>query len=125
MNPDYITIGDPVKASPVGPEMSKVFEFQGVEYLLGTAGSLILACPKCGREHFREPENYFWSLVPENKARIEQGQKNYWGDPSWHVCMVCDTQMEPIRINELEARWKPFWRSIGHTVTDDHGTAEG
>ena len=94
------------------------FTFDSVEYLTGSAGSLILACPKCGKEHFREPENYFWSLIPENKAWIERGQKNYWGDPSWHQCLFCESsQMEPIRIDELESRWKPFWLSLGHTVS--------
>ena len=88
----------------------------GVAYLLGTAGSLILACPKCGEEHFRPSENYFWGLVPENKAWIERGQKNYWGDPSWHKCGTCRTQMEPIRVDELESRWKPFWLSLGWQV---------
>ena len=94
----------------------KTFEFQGVQYLLGSAGSLILACPKCGEEHFRDPDNYFWGLVPENKDWIARGQKNYWGDPSWHKCITCEAQMEPIRIDELESRWKPFWRSLGINV---------
>lgn len=96
------------------------FVFDGVEYLLGTAGSLIMACPKCGEEHFREPENYFWSLVPENKAWLDRGQKNYWGDPSWHKCMTCDNQqMEPILVDELESRWQPFWRSLGWLPAKD------
>lgn len=98
----------------------KTYEFQGVEYLLGSEGSLILACPKCGKQFFREPENYFWSLDPKNKAWLERGQINYWGDPSWHICF-CDTQMEPIRLDELETRWKPFWRSLGHLVEGDPG----
>lgn len=98
--------------------MKTTYEFQGVKYLLGSAGSLILACPKCGEEHFREPENYFWSLVLRNEAWLDKGQKNYWGDPSWHKCMTCKTQMEPIRTDELESRWKPFWRSLGHKVTE-------
>lgn len=103
--------------------MNKTYEFQGVEYLLGSQGSLILACPQCGREYFRETENYFWSLDPKNRERIERGQKNYWGDPSWHVCISCDNdpQMEPIRMDELESRWKPFWRSMGLVVTGDAG----
>lgn len=98
--------------------MQKTYEFQGVAYLCGSAGSLILACPKCGEEYFREPDNYSWSLVLENKAWLDKGQKNYWGDPSWHKCMTCKTQMEPIRMDELDSRWKPFWRSLGHTVTE-------
>jgi hypothetical protein len=92
------------------------FEFDGVKYLCGVAGSLILACPKCGEEHFRTPENYFWSLVPSNKALIDSGHKNLWGAPEWHICTSCRTQMEPIRIDELETRWRPFWASLDRGV---------
>ena len=72
----------------------------GVAYLLGSAGSLVLCCPQCGEEHFREPRNYF------GKPPI--------GEKSWHRCFSCPacTQMEPIRIDELEIRWKPFWKAI-------------
>jgi hypothetical protein len=93
-------------------DSAMTYEFQGVEYLLGSAGSLILACQKCGDLRCRTPENYFWSLVPLHMAWIEQGKKNYWGDPSWHKCYTCGTQMEPIRADELESRWKPFWDSL-------------
>lgn len=97
------------------------FVFDGVEYMRGSAGSLILACPVCGDEHFREPINYFWSLYSDNKAWMERGQKNYWGAPEWHKCVECPerTQMEPIRMDELESRWKPFWRSLGHIVAEE------
>jgi len=71
----------------------KPFVNNGVEYLVGTAGSLILCCPKCGEEHFRAPENYF-------------------DHPSWHRCYTCKTQMEPVRIDELKSRWRPFWKSL-------------
>ena len=95
------------------------YEFQGVEYLRGSAGGLILACPKCGYEHFREPVNYFWSLVPENKELLDRWPESSWrGCPSWHKCWMCLTQMEPIRMDELENRWKPFWRSLGHVVEE-------
>ena len=87
-----------------------------IEYLTGSAGSLVLACPACGEEQFREPMNYFWSLVPENKAWMAKGQTNYFGDPSWHKCMSCGTQMEPIRTDQLETRWNPLWRSLGHQI---------
>ena len=90
-------------------DSAMTYEFQGVEYLLGSAGSLILACHKCGKVRFRAPENYFWSLVPQNRARIEQGQKNCWGDPSWHKCFTCGTQMEPIRTDEVESRWSQLF----------------
>lgn len=72
------------------------WRIEGVEYLSGTAGSLIVACPKCAEEHFRNPYDYF-------------------AHPEWHKCS-CKTQMEPIRMDELEARWKPFWKSLGHQV---------
>jgi len=75
-------------------------EVDGVEYAVGSAGSLILACPKCGQEHFRSTSNYFGPT----------------GQPNWHKCYNCQTQMEPIRIDELESRWKPFWRSLGFEV---------
>ena len=75
-------------------------EHDGTKYLCGSAGSLILACPKCGEEHFRDPANYFGPT----------------GQPNWHRCFSCQTQMEPIRMDELEARWKPFWQGLGFTV---------
>ena len=75
---------------------------EGVEYLLGSAGSLIVACPKCGEEHFREARNYFG---PEPL-----------GNPSWHKCFECGSQMEPIAIRDL-SRWRRFWRSLGWNVT--------
>ena len=90
------------------------FVFGGVEYLRGSAGSLVLTCPKCGEEHFREPENYFWSLYPKNAAWLARGQRNYWGAPEWHKCMSCEpeVQMEPIKTDELDTRWIPFWDAL-------------
>lgn len=82
------------KSSNIGRgRMKQILETDQVEYLLGTAGSLILCCPKCGEEHFREPDNYFHHQ-------------------DWHKCFSCQTQMEPIRIDELKSRWKPFWKRI-------------
>lgn len=104
-------------SQPVIHMKRNVYIFNDVEYLKGSAGSLILACPKCGEEHFREPENYFWSLVPENQEWMKREQKNYWGDPSWHKCFNCETQMEPIRVDELNTKWRPLWKSLGFKLS--------
>jgi len=71
----------------------------GVEYLCGTAGSLILACTVCGDEHFRD--------------------HRYFMNPSWHTCFCGHGRMVPIRIDELESRWFPFWESLGIEVVRD------
>ncbi len=76
--------------------MLMTIKVDSVEYVLGTAGSLILCCPNCGEEHFREASNYFGPN----------------GQPDWHKCFTCKTQMEPIRVDEIESRWKPFWNKI-------------
>lgn len=75
----------------------------GVKYLMGTAGSLIIACQKCAQEHFRDPVDYF-------------------AHPDWHKCFTCrdpKQQMVPIKLDDLETKWKPFWRSLGHSVDGD------
>jgi uncharacterized Fe-S center protein len=68
-------------------------EVDGVVYCLGIAGSFLLSCPSCGRDRFRQE-------VPN----IE-----------YESCLGCGTQMEMVRADELETRWKPFWRSIDET----------
>lgn len=78
-------------------------ETDQVAYLLGTSGSLILACSKCGEEHFRSKSDYWFRKEPIK----------------WEKCFTCGTQMEPIRMDELENRWKPFWRSLGWKVSGD------
>ena len=72
---------------------------EGVEYSKGSAGSLIIACEKCGDEHFRDTDDYF-------------------RNPDWHKCFVCKPkqQMVPIKISELQTKWKPFWLSLGMEV---------
>jgi len=77
----------------------------GVEYLKGTAGSTIMACSKCGEEHFREATDVF---------REHEGLT-----PCTENCFTCHTQMEPIRMDELKNRWYPFWRSLGWEVYPD------
>lgn len=82
--------------------INKTIHNNGKDYLLGSAGSLIIACQNCGEEHFREPPNYF-------------------DHPEWHKCFTCTNpsqQMVPIDINELETKWKPFWRKLGHTINE-------
>ena len=67
------------------------------EYLRGSAGSLILACDVCGEERFRErasPLETCWKCGPTKV-------------------------MVPIRLDELETKWKPFWRSLGDQVKGD------
>jgi hypothetical protein len=75
---------------------------QGVEYLLGSAGSFIIGCERCGAEHFREAHEYF-------------------AHPEWYNCFTCKPrqQMVPIRVDELETKWKPLWRSLGYAVKGD------
>ncbi len=92
----------------------------GVEYVLGSAGSLILACDGCGQEHFRSPENYFGPPPA--------------GDPSWHRCWnpgcpkrtsnqnvaLNGNQLQPIRVDELESKWRPlWWRRQMRPIGDD------
>lgn len=56
---------------------------KGVEYMLGSAGSLILNCPRGCEERFRPPINYFG---PPPR-----------GSPLWHKCMTCQSHMTPIK----------------------------
>ena len=64
----------------------------GIAYLVGTAGSLIIECPTCGVDHFRCPDDYF-------------------RNPSWHNCFNCQVPMNPIRMYELN-KWKRFWHRL-------------
>jgi hypothetical protein len=75
----------------------KSITIEGVEYSIGTAGSLILACDVCGMERFRERFT------------------------SRETCWTCGPQklLQLIRIDELETKWKPLWRSLGLTVKGD------
>lgn len=80
-------------------------EIDGVRYLVGTAGSFIIACEMCGAEHFREARDYF-------------------AHPEWHTCFVCRPrqQMVPIRFDELDTKWRPFWRSLGWEVSAEQAS---
>lgn len=78
------------------------FEVNGVAYCTGTAGSPILACPICAEEHFRDRIDV---------ANMINGVRTF------EKCFTCpDSTMEPIREDEVESRWKPFWKSLGHKV---------
>lgn len=63
---------------------------EGVKYLAGSAGSLILCCDKCGEEHFRDVDNYFLHT-------------------EWHKCMTCRNQMQPVKEKEMFKKWYPIW----------------
>jgi hypothetical protein len=64
-------------------------EQNGVRYLLGSAGSLIVACPKCGEEHFRD-------------RRSEHER-----------CFTCCGPMEMVALADLRAKWDPLWEASG------------
>lgn len=78
-----------------------VIRVDDVDYLAGSAGGAIVACPRCGQEHFREPMNVWGGGA--------------FGHISWHVCLTCEprSQMEAIRMDELLTRWFPFWEAKG------------
>lgn len=83
------------KAGPIlytedGVPIYKPFEINGKKYLRGSAGSLVLECPKCRNRMFREPHNYF------GKPPV--------GDSSWHKCLYCDEQMYPIEVRKKEEK---------------------
>lgn len=73
----------------------------GVAYLCGSAGSLILSCPRCGRDRFRDPLTY-WHHPPE-----------------WERCFKDGTVLEPVRVDEVESRWLAIWsKDEGQDGTD-------
>lgn len=47
--------------------MKNIYTYDGVDYLTGSAGSLILGCPKCG--HGRSYESYITARVAEEKIK--------------------------------------------------------
>lgn len=64
-------------------------EIDGVRYQVGSAGSLILGCPKCGEEHFR----------------------NYHSEHE--RCFTCRVPMEKIALRDLKTKWAPLWEASG------------
>lgn len=81
--------------------MSRTMTHDGVEYLCGTAGSLIVACTVCGEEHFRD--------------------FHYFYNPDWYQCFSGHGQLVPIRMDELESKWYQLWESLGFQVNKDKG----
>jgi hypothetical protein len=37
--------------------------------------------------------------------------KDNWFHPEWEACWTCKprTILEPVRIDELDTKWKPLW----------------
>jgi len=78
-----------------------MIEHKGVWYMTGSAGSIIMACPKCGEEHFRGHE-----VLPGAFGRGPYGN-----------CWTCrDVPMELQRFDELDSKWYPLWHSLGHKI---------
>ena len=76
-------------------------EINGVRYQLGSAGSLILGCPKCGEEHFRQ--------CGEEHFRTYHSPNEY--------CFTCHKQpMEPIALKDLTTKWDPLWIAKGSRI---------
>lgn len=69
-----------------------------IEYLAGTAGSIILGCDHCGGERFRDPYHFF----------VNPGHRTL------ETCFGCTPgrAMLPIKISELETKWRPLWNRI-------------
>lgn len=68
------------------------WERDGVRYCLGSEGSMILGCPKCGEEHFRESIRH-----PEN-------------------CFSCHTRMEPLTFGNRD-KYIAIWTARGDHIT--------
>lgn len=86
------------------PAATRTVIFDGVEYLAGTAGSLILSCPIGGDDRFRDGHDYF--------LRGSKGAGN-------EMCFCCEpsVRMEPVKIADLEAKWHPLWKAIDSRST--------
>ena len=38
---------------------------------------------------------------------------NYFSHPAdWERCYECNTTMEPVRVDEVESKWKPLWNKV-------------
>jgi len=76
------------------PLLFNTIVHDGVEYATGSAGSLHLSCPNCGRDRFRHALNYFSHPA------------------DWERCFDCGRVMEPVKMSEIESKWKPLWNKI-------------
>ena len=72
----------------------------GVRYLAGSAGSLVISCRRCGVEQMMNARSWF----------INAGGRL----PGIEYCTNCDRSetLEPVRMDELYDRWLPFWRLV-------------
>lgn len=73
--------------------MKNTLTYNGIEYALGSGGSLLLSCPICGRDRFREAHFYFTRPDPESERCFDHP----------------DTPLEPVKESEIESRWRPLW----------------
>ncbi|HEY7493785.1 MAG TPA: hypothetical protein VIH59_22090 [Candidatus Tectomicrobia bacterium] len=68
--------------------------WEGEDYVLGSAGSLVLCCPACGAERFRDSGSYF-------------------AHPTWYRCWARPhALLGPIKVAELATRWQPLWQRL-------------
>ena len=89
------------------------YDFQGVTYLTGTCGDLILVCPNCGNARLIKPDTYF---LPAGLG--VSGHRCGVDCMLWYKGRNCHTQMEPVRIDELESRLTPLRRNPNHENCD-------
>lgn len=70
----------------------------GVPYLAGSAGSLVVSCRRCGVEQMMGARAWF----------INERQ------PDLIDCSNCNRPgtIEPVRMDELHDRWLPFWKLV-------------
>lgn len=62
----------------------------GIEYSVGSCGTLHLSCPNCGRDRFRQ-----------KITKIE-----------WETCLDCNTQLELVQVDEIESKWLHIWNNL-------------
>ena len=68
---------------------------------LGTAGSMIVACPRCGEEHFRE----------------------FTQPPEYEICFSCGDNMKRMLKRDLDTVWKPLRRMLGWKIKGEDNDA--
>lgn len=77
-------------------------EIKGESYETGSAGSLLLSCPSCGRDRFRQ----------RHEKTLDHLE--------WEICFGCGTQLEAVKTSELTNRWIPFWESCDSILEVDN-----
>lgn len=70
----------------------------GVPYLAGSAGSLVVSCRRCGVEQMMKAKAWFITV----------------GNTHISYCTACNKReaLEPVRMDELHNRWLPFWKLV-------------